>query len=115
MRAGSHHDRRFVQLLLLALGESPLGKSRYWPIYAAAERHGFSIVASHSAAKPSLTARANAAARFSSRKKETGNRQFAIAPEKPKGSSKAVATRAGVLSASSARQSARRVSGASGG
>ena len=36
-------DRRFVQLLLLAMGESPLGKSRYWPIYAAAERHGFTI------------------------------------------------------------------------
>jgi predicted TIM-barrel fold metal-dependent hydrolase len=39
-RAG---DRRFVQLLVLAMGESPLGKSRYWPIYAAAERHGFTI------------------------------------------------------------------------
>jgi predicted TIM-barrel fold metal-dependent hydrolase len=36
-------DRRFVQVLLLAMGESPLGKSRYWPIYAAAERHGFTI------------------------------------------------------------------------
>ena len=39
-RAG---DPRFVQVLLLAMGESPLGKSRYWPIYAAAERHGFTI------------------------------------------------------------------------
>src|SRR6516225_7056944 len=39
-RAG---DRRFVQVLLLAMGESPLGKARYWPIYAAAERHGFTI------------------------------------------------------------------------
>jgi predicted TIM-barrel fold metal-dependent hydrolase len=35
-RAG---DRRFVQVLLLAMGEAPLGKRRYWPIYAAAERH----------------------------------------------------------------------------
>jgi uncharacterized protein len=39
-RAG---DFRFVQLLLLAMGENPLGKSRYWPIYAAAERYGFTI------------------------------------------------------------------------
>ncbi len=39
-RAG---DPRFVQLLLLVMGENPLGKSRYWPIYAAAERYGFTI------------------------------------------------------------------------
>jgi predicted TIM-barrel fold metal-dependent hydrolase len=36
-------DRRFVQVLLLAMGEAPLGKRRYWPIYEAAERHGFTI------------------------------------------------------------------------
>lgn len=36
-------DRRFVQVLLMAMGEQPLGKSLYWPIYAAAERHGFAI------------------------------------------------------------------------
>ncbi len=39
-RAG---DPRFVQVLMLAFGEQPLGKSRYWPIYAAAERHGFTV------------------------------------------------------------------------
>ena len=39
-RAG---DPRFVQVLMLAFGEQPLGKSMYWPIYAAAERHGFAI------------------------------------------------------------------------
>lgn len=39
-RAG---DPRFVQVLMLAFGEHPLGKSRYWPIYAAAERHGFAV------------------------------------------------------------------------
>ena len=39
-RAG---DPRFVQVLMLAMGEHPLGKSRYWPIYAAAERHGFTV------------------------------------------------------------------------
>jgi uncharacterized protein len=39
-RAG---DPRFVQVLLLAFGEQPLGKSTYWPIYAAAERHGFTL------------------------------------------------------------------------
>ena len=36
-------DKRFVQVLLLAMGEHPLGKSMYWPIYAAAERHGFTV------------------------------------------------------------------------
>lgn len=36
-------DRRFVQVMMLAMGEHPLGKSMYWPIYAAAERHGFAI------------------------------------------------------------------------
>jgi len=36
-------DRRFVQVMLLAMGEHPLGKPMYWPIYAAAERHGFTI------------------------------------------------------------------------
>ena len=39
-RAG---DTRFVQVLMLAMGEQPLGKPMYWPIYAAAERHGFTI------------------------------------------------------------------------
>ena len=39
-RAG---DNRFIQVLMLAFGEQPLGKSRYWPIYAAAERHGFAV------------------------------------------------------------------------
>jgi predicted TIM-barrel fold metal-dependent hydrolase len=36
-------DPRFVQVLVLAMGEHPLGKSRYWPIYAACERHGFTL------------------------------------------------------------------------
>jgi uncharacterized protein len=36
-------DPRFVQVLLLAFGEQPLGKSVYWPVYAAAERHGFTV------------------------------------------------------------------------
>ena len=36
-------DRRFVQVLTLAMGEHPLGKSMYWPVWAAAERHGFAI------------------------------------------------------------------------
>ena len=39
-RAG---DFRFVQVLMLAFGEQPLGKSVYWPVYAAAERHGFTV------------------------------------------------------------------------
>jgi predicted TIM-barrel fold metal-dependent hydrolase len=36
-------DRRFVQVLLLAMGEMLLGRRIYWPIYAAAERHGLAV------------------------------------------------------------------------
>src|SRR5215831_16380907 len=31
-------DPRFVQVLMLVMGDMPLGKRAYWPIYAAAER-----------------------------------------------------------------------------
>lgn len=36
-------DPRFVQALFIAGGEEPLGKSRFWPIYEACERHGLAI------------------------------------------------------------------------
>ncbi len=36
-------DRRFVQVLVLAMGEMPLGRRIYWPIYQAAEKHGLAI------------------------------------------------------------------------
>jgi hypothetical protein len=36
-------DRRFVQVLLLAMGEMLLGRRLYWPIHAAAERHGLAV------------------------------------------------------------------------
>jgi predicted TIM-barrel fold metal-dependent hydrolase len=36
-------DRRFAQVLLLAMGEMLLGRRVYWPIYAAAEKHGLAI------------------------------------------------------------------------
>jgi predicted TIM-barrel fold metal-dependent hydrolase len=36
-------DKRFVQVMVLAMGETPLGRRHYWPIYAAAERHGLPI------------------------------------------------------------------------
>jgi predicted TIM-barrel fold metal-dependent hydrolase len=36
-------DRRFVQILVLASGEMPLGRRSFWPIYAAAQRHGLPI------------------------------------------------------------------------
>ncbi len=39
-RAG---DRRFVQVLVLAMGEVPLGRRQLWPVWAAAERHGLPI------------------------------------------------------------------------
>jgi predicted TIM-barrel fold metal-dependent hydrolase len=36
-------DRRFVQVLLLAMAEMPLGRRANWPIYRAAERHNLPI------------------------------------------------------------------------
>ena len=36
-------DRRFVQVLLLAMTELPLGRRQNWPIYKAAEEHGLPI------------------------------------------------------------------------
>jgi predicted TIM-barrel fold metal-dependent hydrolase len=36
-------DERFVQVLILVMGEMPLGKRHYWPVYAAAARHGLPI------------------------------------------------------------------------
>jgi hypothetical protein len=39
-RAG---DSRFVQVLLLAMGEMLLGRRLYWPIYAAAEAHALAV------------------------------------------------------------------------
>ena len=36
-------DERFVQVLLPAMVEAPLGRRHYWPIYAAAARHGLPI------------------------------------------------------------------------
>jgi predicted TIM-barrel fold metal-dependent hydrolase len=36
-------DRRFVQVMLLVGSELPLGRRQYWPIYAAAERHGLPV------------------------------------------------------------------------
>src|SRR5258708_1169346 len=36
-------DKRFVQVVLLAMQESPLGRRHWWPIYAAAERHSLQI------------------------------------------------------------------------
>ncbi len=36
-------DKRFVQVLFIALGERPLGRSEFWPIYRAAEKQGLTI------------------------------------------------------------------------
>lgn len=36
-------DPRFVSILLLVMGDHPLGKRQYWPIYAAAERHNLTV------------------------------------------------------------------------
>ncbi len=36
-------DPRFVQVLLLVNDDHPLGRRLYWPIYAAAERHGLAV------------------------------------------------------------------------
>ncbi|MCC6718986.1 MAG: amidohydrolase [Acetobacteraceae bacterium] len=36
-------DRRFVQVLMLAMAELPPGRRQLWPIYRAAEKHGLPI------------------------------------------------------------------------
>src|SRR5262249_38207489 len=36
-------DRRFVQIMVLAMQETPLGRRSNWPIFEAAERHGLPI------------------------------------------------------------------------
>jgi predicted TIM-barrel fold metal-dependent hydrolase len=36
-------DRRFVQVLFLAMGEAPLGRRANWPLFAACERHGLAV------------------------------------------------------------------------
>jgi predicted TIM-barrel fold metal-dependent hydrolase len=36
-------DPRFVQVLLLVMGDRPLGHRTYWPIYRAAEKHSLTI------------------------------------------------------------------------
>ena len=36
-------DQRFVQVLVLAMQEVPLGRRHFWPIYAACERHGLTL------------------------------------------------------------------------
>jgi predicted TIM-barrel fold metal-dependent hydrolase len=36
-------DRRFVQVLMLAMAELPLGRRQNWPIYRAAEQHGLPV------------------------------------------------------------------------
>ena len=36
-------DRRFVQVMLLAAGDAPLGRRQFWPIYEAATRHDLPI------------------------------------------------------------------------
>ncbi|WP_270933642.1 amidohydrolase family protein [Falsiroseomonas oryzae] len=36
-------DQRFVQVLALAMVDQPLGRRHYWPVWAAAERHGLPL------------------------------------------------------------------------
>jgi predicted TIM-barrel fold metal-dependent hydrolase len=36
-------DRRFVQGLVLAMGDAPLGKRQFWPVMEALERHGLPL------------------------------------------------------------------------
>lgn len=36
-------DKRFVQVLLLAMGEAPLGRRSNWPLFAACERHALAV------------------------------------------------------------------------
>lgn len=36
-------DKRFVQVMMLVMGETPLGRRHHWPIYRAAAKHGLPI------------------------------------------------------------------------
>jgi uncharacterized protein len=36
-------DKRFVQVLFLAMGEAPLGRRSNWPLFAACEKHGLAV------------------------------------------------------------------------
>ena len=36
-------NRQFVQVMVLANGEAPLGKRQFWPIFRAAEKHGLPV------------------------------------------------------------------------
>ena len=36
-------DKRFVQVMVLLMGEETLGRRKYWPIYEAAARHGLPL------------------------------------------------------------------------
>jgi predicted TIM-barrel fold metal-dependent hydrolase len=36
-------DRRFVQAMVPCMGDAPLGRRQFWPIYAALERHGLPL------------------------------------------------------------------------
>ena len=36
-------DRRFVQALALVMGETPLGRRQFWPVYEACIRHGLAL------------------------------------------------------------------------
>ena len=36
-------DKRFVQIMVLCMQETPLGRRQFWPIYAACERHGLPL------------------------------------------------------------------------
>ena len=36
-------DRRFVQVLVPVMGDMPLGKRSYWPVYAAAQQHDLTV------------------------------------------------------------------------
>ncbi|WP_431267011.1 amidohydrolase family protein [Dankookia sp. P2] len=53
-------DPRFVQVLLLAMTEMPLGRRMMWPIYRAAEKHGLPI-GIHAGSAASAIRRARAA------------------------------------------------------
>src|SRR3954469_1777937 len=37
------HDKRFVQVTMLVMGETLLGHRRYWPIYQACEKHQLAV------------------------------------------------------------------------
>ena len=78
-------DPRFVQVLLLAMTEMPLGRRQIWPIYRAAEKHGLPIGIHAGSQLPPSAERAAAGRPSTSRTMSPTRQGFAAALNQPAG------------------------------